>query len=796
MKKITLLFAILFTAGLNSSQAQGPWKKKPDFGGIARVSAAGFSIGNKGYMGTGFTCCWNDYKDFWEYDPVTGAWTQKADFSGAARRGAVGFSVGGKGYIGTGWSGSYPDYVYYKDLWEYHPIANSWTKKADFGGVARAVAVGFSAGDKGYIGTGEKWDGISFFYNDFWEYDPATDTWTKRSNFEGTARSGAVGFSIDNKGYIGTGKGGGDPTLVFYNDFWEYDPATDNWTKRSDFGGTARDGAVGVSIGNKGYIGTGSLESLFVKDFWEYDVATDIWTRKADFGGTGRYVATGFSIGSKGYIGLGDDGGNTKDLWAYSPEVQTPGTWKVTGSMNTARAYFTATLLKNGKVLVTGGSNASNALASAELYDPATSTWMPTASMTVARSAHTATLLPSGKVLVAGGSTSIENVYSSAELYDPKTATWTPTGSMNYTRNGHIATLLSNGLVLVTGGLDENYVTRKSAELYDPNTGLWVKTGSMAIARTWTVPSLTTLPDGSILIVGGFTCCPYHVFNDAEIYNPTTQTWVPASSKATPAMGSTVLLPNGKVLVAGGAKGTQPNIVSVASAELLDPSTGTWNATASMSTRRNDYTLILLPNGQALAAGGGVCGGLTSELYVPGTGSWSPTGNMNVNRSAHTATVLPNGQVLVAGGRDCAGNISSNAELYTPSTCNGMTVYADADSDGYGNAADTLFVADCKVPGGYVNDSTDCDDTNPDINPGASETTGDGIDNNCNSQVDENNALSFDGVNDYVEIPNESTFDFTNAMTVEAWVKVSSFNKIYSSIVTGFVFLLRMTLFL
>ena len=111
--------------------------------------------------------------------------------------------------------------------------------------------------------------------------------------------------------------------------------------------------------------------------------------------------------------------------------------------------------------------------------------------------------------------------------------------------------------------------------------------------------------------------------------------------------------------------------------------------------------------------------------------------------------------------------------MYTPDVCNGLTVYKDADGDSYGNIKKNLFVADCIVPTGYVLDSTDCDDTNASIHPGISETTGDGIDNNCNGLVDENNALSFDGVDDYVE-GNIATLPLGNSpRTLEAWIKTS-----------------------
>src|SRR5438552_4195511 len=160
-KTITLLLAILFAAGLNSSRAQDTWTQKADFGGGDRYGAVGFSIGSKGYIGTGNNTT-GTKKDFWEYDPATNVWTQKADFGGTASSGAAGFSIGSKGYIGLGYNGSY-----HKDFWEYDPATDSWIQRADFGGLGRNVAAGFSIGSKAYIGTG-----APGFYKDFWEYTP------------------------------------------------------------------------------------------------------------------------------------------------------------------------------------------------------------------------------------------------------------------------------------------------------------------------------------------------------------------------------------------------------------------------------------------------------------------------------------------------------------------------------------------------------------------------------------------------------------------------------------------------
>ena len=316
-KNLTIKFHLLILISLVTINtfAQDTWTAKANFGGIVRDQAVGFSIGTKGYIGTGFNGVVSHNQtlnDFWEYNQATDTWTQKADFGGAPRLNAVGFSIGSKGYIGTGIDSLGNNL---NDFWQYDPIGNTWTPKANFGGLARSQAIGFSIGTNGYIGIGA---GASLF-NDFWEYNSLTDIWTAKANYTGLARYSSTGFAIGSKGYIGTGFDGSSSKL---KEFYEYNPATNSWTPKANFGGTKRRNAVGFSIGNKGYIGTGADSIGFQQDFWEYDTLSNIWTQKANFGGGNRYLATGFSIGSKGYIGTGGNpflSGFYKDLWEYSP---------------------------------------------------------------------------------------------------------------------------------------------------------------------------------------------------------------------------------------------------------------------------------------------------------------------------------------------------------------------------------------------------------------------------------------------------------------------------------------------
>ncbi|MGH8121389.1 MAG: Kelch repeat-containing protein, partial [Rudaea sp.] len=163
-------------------------------------------------------------------------------------------------------------------------------------------------------------------------------------------------------------------------------------------------------------------------------------------------------------------------LFSGTAQAQAPinaDVWTPTGSLISGRADHTATLLSNGKVLVTGGfffdGTTDVDLDSAELYDPVAQTWGATGRMNKARSNHTATLMFNGEVLVTGGVSTLD---STAELYDPASGTWSLTGSLNVPRANATATLLGNGKVLVAGGAGESSFIA-SAEIYDPATGTW-----------------------------------------------------------------------------------------------------------------------------------------------------------------------------------------------------------------------------------------------------------------------------------------------------------------------------------
>lgn len=348
--------------------------------------------------------------------------------------------------------------------------------------------------------------------------------------------------------------------------------------------------------------------------------------------------------------------------------------FRMTGSMQAPRAFHTATLLPSGKVLVAGGYDCSASppiLASAELYDPLTEAWTSTGSLNVARFHHTATLLPDGKVLVTSGNSSPgwcgepepSHFLASAEVYDPLTGTWSLTGSMSVPRWGSTATLLPSGKALVAGGTRVDYVVSESADLYDPATGIFIPTGDLNQARRG--HTATLLLDGRVLVADGGD--PWGNYTSAELFDPIPGTWVYTGFLNTP-FGSreAVRLTDGRVLFAGGDGAQQ---LPVAVAEVYDPPSGSFSPVVSLDFPRKDHSLTLLSDGRVLAVGGGssIPGERHSsaELYDPTAGVWTAAASMHMPRCVHTATRLLSGEVLVVGG-DTGPAVTNSAELYMP----------------------------------------------------------------------------------------------------------------------------------
>ncbi|MCI0151917.1 putative Ig domain-containing protein [Paraburkholderia sediminicola] len=275
------------------------------------------------------------------------------------------------------------------------------------------------------------------------------------------------------------------------------------------------------------------------------------------------------------------------------------------------------------------------------------------------------------------GSNAAGTAQTQAQITVNSAGAWLPADSMATSRVSHTATLLPDGKVLVAGGehIGGGPVVLSSAELYDPASDTWSTTGNMTTARDSSAGTLqphstahtaTLLPNGKVLVAGGNDSNP---LASAELYDPASGTWSATGSMATAHQFHTAtLLAGGKVLVAGGVN---PGGIPISSAELYDPASGTWSTTGSMATARGKHTATLLADGKVLVAGGDVRGANdnSAELYDPASGTWSPTGSMAESRpGGFTVTLLSNGKVLAAAGLDGAGQQISSAELYDPAS--------------------------------------------------------------------------------------------------------------------------------
>ena len=267
---------------------------------------------------------------------------------------------------------------------------------------------------------------------------------------------------------------------------------------------------------------------------------------------------------------------------------------------------------------------------------------------------------------------------------------------MNWWRGGASATLLPNGKVLIAGGyggyFDGPSGYLSSTDLYNPVTNTFAAFAStpvMNAARS--NATATLLPNGKVLIAGGYA---FGALGSTELYDPATNTFAAAAS--TPVMNTArndataTLLPNGQVLIAGGDNDSS----SLSSTELYDPASNTFAAAAStpvMNTARFGATATLLPNGEVLIAGGDNGSLSSTELYNPAANTFAAAAStpvMNTARYDATATLLPNGRVLIAGGGNGSTYLSST-ELYDPAT----NTFAAAASTPVMNTARELATA-------------------------------------------------------------------------------------------------------
>jgi hypothetical protein len=349
-------------------------------------------------------------------------------------------------------------------------------------------------------------------------------------------------------------------------------------------------------------------------------------------------------------------------LWA-----QAPGAWQPAADLHQPRAGHTATLLANDKVPIAGGKDASGrALATAELYDPASGQYTPvTAQLPVPVWGHTATLLNDGKVLLAGGNDGSGQPVSHAQLFDPSTGKFTALTLMGTARSRHTATLLSDGRVLIAGGTD-GVSARAELEIYDPATRKFSPAPNPLLTPRQN-HTATLLPDGKVLIIGGSGISG--ALDSAELYNPDNgQIALVGSLNVARTLASAALLLDGTVLVAGGQDTEQRDLDS---AEIYDPVTASFTPLpVYMVTARSGHVGLTLPhNGKVLVAGGTNAGQPVStvEVYDPVLGEFWAVESPSTARQlfgANFFTVSYPGVLLASGGLDSSQQLLASSELF------------------------------------------------------------------------------------------------------------------------------------
>lgn len=280
--------------------------------------------------------------------PPPYAWTQMASVPASGRHRAVAVTVGNRGYAGLGHINAVSD-ILFNDWWEYDPGTNTWSQKANFIS-PRMHACAFAIGNYAYVGTGR--DNFGVEQDDLQRYDPTTNTWSTMTPMPGGGRRGAIAFAINGKGYIGTG--------TYTTSFYEYNPITNSWAAKAPVPGPGRISAAAFSIGDKGYVGTGDTGGPNT-DFYEYDPLSNAWTPKAPLTiGPARMEAAGFEMMGYGYIGTGADaqsGNNFDDFYRYDPASNT---WiAIVNFSGTARRYMSTFVIGSRAygVFGTSGTN-------------------------------------------------------------------------------------------------------------------------------------------------------------------------------------------------------------------------------------------------------------------------------------------------------------------------------------------------------------------------------------------------------------------------------------------------------
>lgn len=334
-----------------------------------------------------------------------------------------------------------------------------------------------------------------------------------------------------------------------------------------------------------------------------------------------------------------------------------------TGTMSTGRFFHTATLLSDGRVLLVHGlANSRLPNLECELFDPVTELFTDQLCVESIRAQHNAAELPDGRVLVVGLDQFLSLPGEIIDVQGSGAANEYYTAGTIQPRVDATMTQLLDGRLLVVGGMSaySGGIAVTEAEIYDPSSNSWSQAGTTG---SWLAHDAVRLVDGRVLITGGIW-----QLRSAVLYDPRDSTFTPTSDMLVGREDHRMtVLPDGTVLVSGGSEGDSRD-----TAEIFDPETETFIfAVNTMSSPREDHLSVLLPDGSVLVAGGEnntASGDIvldSADLYHPATGAFEPLPALLSPRDDATATLLVDGSVFIAGGEDSAGVGLRTAEVWS-----------------------------------------------------------------------------------------------------------------------------------
>ncbi len=257
---------------------------------------------------------------------------------------SFGFSLEGKGFIVAG-----TDYIGLKnEFYEYDPSADTWTRLEDYPGPRRGFGIGDVYDGKAYLGFGS---GDSGFLKDLWVFDPVTYTWEELASCTCVSRTHPAFVAHNGKIYLGLG----GSALGNLNDWWVYDIATDTWEQKATFPGAKRHHPYQFAMGDYVYVGMGHGNGIF-NDLYRYDPVSDTWEEMASLPDQGRVAGTQFSFEGNGYVLSGDgDDHNSMDegeFWMYNPELNE---WSQLPSHPGTSRWAPASFVIDGEVYLING---------------------------------------------------------------------------------------------------------------------------------------------------------------------------------------------------------------------------------------------------------------------------------------------------------------------------------------------------------------------------------------------------------------------------------------------------------